>query len=302
MEERMRILNMLKEGKINSEDAARLLDALEEKQKESKHRHFIFQRPFGSAIGSGFQKHLMRDLENIPEIVSKAVSDCCSVAVDKVMETDEQTEQKFPLKDTIAIRSVSGDIEIEGDEKHNEIVLECCGGIQKNEELEKELIFNTLSSDLVVKTPVKVNVKAATVSGDVEIKNINGEIKCESVSGDCQAKNIAGKLSVKAVSGDIEIKEMAGDTNIKTASGDIDVALVEFNDVNIESKSGDITIGLSDKTDAILELESEEGEIEISIKSKYEKIEEKQGYVKIGLGNKSHTLYAKTYSGDIKIM
>jgi DUF4097 and DUF4098 domain-containing protein YvlB len=298
MEERMRILNMLKEGKINSEEAARLLDALEEKQSESKHRQFIFHKP----SMAGFQKHFMRDLENIPEIVSKAVSDCCSVAVGKVMENDEKTEQKFPFKDTVAIRSVSGDIEIEGDEKLNEIVLECCGGIQKNEELEKELIFNTLSSDLVVRTPVKVSVKAATVSGDVEIKNINGEIKCESVSGDCQAKNISGKINAKSVSGDLRIKEISGDVNMKTASGDVDLELVEFDTVKIESKSGDITIELPDKTDAILELESEEGEIEISIKGKYEKIEEKQGYVKIGLGDKSHALYAKTYSGDIKIM
>jgi len=294
MEERMRILNLVKEGKISAEEGLKLLDAIEQKSEEKRHKEFVFHMPhIPKAVFAGFGK--------FPEMVTKIVTDTCSAAVDKVMgESGEISERRLPAKEHVIIRAVSGDIEIKGSEQ-NEINLDACCGLQKIETKENELVLNMISNDIDLKVPTKTNISISSVSGDIECTEITGKLEVQTVSGDLELEKIVGKVKIKSASGDIEAKEFSGAIDIKTASGDIEVKFNEFEDSAIETKSGDISIILPTKIDAVVELFSEEGEVEISIDKSYEELEKKSGYLKIGLGDKTKKLYCHTKSGDIEL-
>jgi DUF4097 and DUF4098 domain-containing protein YvlB len=294
MEEKMRILNLLKEGKITTEEASSLLDALEQKSEEKRHKEFVFHMPhIPKAAFAGFGK--------FPEMVTKIVTDSCSAAVDKAMgESGEVSERRFAAKENVVIRAVSGDIDIEG-VKSSEITLDACCGLQKIEDKANELILNMISNDIDLKVPFKTNIRISSVSGDIECTEITGDLEVQTASGDLELEKIIGKVEIKSASGDIDVKEFSGAIDVKTASGDIEVEFSEFEDSSIETKSGDVSIVLPKKIDAIIELLSEDGEIEVSIDKSYEELEKKSGYLKIGLGNKTKKLYCHTKSGDIEL-
>lgn len=294
MEEKMRILNLLKEGKITTEEASSLLDALEQKSEEKRHKEFVFHMPH-------IPKAAFASFGKFPEMVTKIVTDTCSAAVDKVMgESGEISERRFPAKENVVIRAISGDVDIEGVQS-NEIALDACCGLQKIESKENELDLNMISNDIDLKVPTKTNIRISSVSGDIDCKEITGDLEVETVSGDLELEKIIGKVEIKSASGDIEANEFSGAIDIKTASGDIEVKFNEFEGSAIETKSGDISIVLPKKIDAVIELSSEDGEIEISIDKSYQELEKKSGYLKIGLGNKTKKLYCHTKSGDIEL-
>jgi len=294
MYEKMRILNLLKEGKITTEEASSLLDALEQKTEDKKHKEFVFHMPhIPKAAFAGFSK--------FPEMVTKIVTDSCSAAVDKAMgESGEISERRFSAKENVMIRAVSGDIDIEGTHS-SEIVLDACCGLQKIEDKENELILNMISNDIELKVPFKTNIRISSVSGDIECADITGNLEVQTASGDMKLEKVSGKVEIKSASGDIEVNELSGAIDVKTASGDIEIDFNEFKDSTIETKSGDVSIVLPKKIDAVIELFSEEGEIEISIDKSYEELEKKSGYLKIGLGDKTKKLYCHTKSGDIEL-
>jgi polyhydroxyalkanoate synthesis regulator phasin len=64
MEEKMRILNLLKEGKITTDEAARLLDAVDQKSEDKEHREHHIR----------FKKHFMPGIEVMPETITKAMA------------------------------------------------------------------------------------------------------------------------------------------------------------------------------------------------------------------------------------
>jgi DUF4097 and DUF4098 domain-containing protein YvlB len=290
----MRILNLLKEGKITTEEASSLLDALEQKTEDKKHKEFVFHMPhIPKAAFAGFSK--------FPEMVTKIVTDSCSAAVDKAMgESGEISERRFSAKENVMIRAVSGDIDIEGTHS-SEIVLDACCGLQKIEDKENELILNMISNDIGLKVPFKTNIRISSVSGDIECADITGNLEVQTASGDMELEKVSGKVEIKSASGDIEVNELSGAIDVKTASGDIEINFSEFENSTIETKSGDVSIVLPKKIDAVIELFSEDGEIEISIDKSYEELEKKSGYLKIGLGDKTKKLYCHTKSGDIEL-
>jgi len=303
MEEKMRILNLLKEGKITTDEAARLLDAVDKKSENEEHRAHQIR----------FKKHfmpVMPGIEVLPETVANAISNAMSkletTFADKekrfktvIHDDTECCNKQFSAKSSITIRTVSGDVDIKGGDQ-SEINLECCG-MMKNDERDKELLVSSVSEDIDIKTPEKINLSISAVSGDIDIENIIGNIECESVSGDLEATSITGKITFKSASGDIEINKLEGGVEVKGASSDIEIEYTEPDDSKIETKSGDVSITLPEKTNAILELYSEDGEINVDKIDKYEELDKSDGYLKIGIGKKTKTITVKTKSGDIEI-
>ena len=73
-----------------------------------------------------------------------------------------------------------------------------------------------IHADYCEKIIVNGNVKnVSTTSGDIECKDVTGDIK--GTSGDIQCGNIGG--SVQTISGDVKAENISG--NVKTLSGDI---------------------------------------------------------------------------------
>jgi DUF4097 and DUF4098 domain-containing protein YvlB len=303
MEEKMRILNLLKDGKITAEEAARLLDAVDQKSEEKAEREHHIR----------FKKHFIPGIEVLPETITKAMATAMSKLQENIAKLKEQEkkmkeniimvteceDKKYPAKSNVTVHTVSGDVEIEGG-SYSEISLDC-GGMRKDEERDDELVCSSVSEAIGLTTPEKINLSISTVSGDIDITNITGTIDCESVSGDLQLDNIIGKIIFKSASGDIEAHEFKGSVETKGASSDIEIDYLELDDSNIDTKSGDISITLPKKTDAIIEMYSDKGDIIIDDLHNFEELDKKEGYLKIGLGKQTKTVLLKTKSGDIEV-
>jgi len=130
----------------------------------------------------------------------------------------------------------------------------------------------------IVDVPKEISVSLSTTGGDLNIKDINGEIELVTAGGDVILKKLDGKISVKTLGGDInslnlegnidlfsaggdvECKNIIGNTKMKTMGGDIilevvkgivkgktfggDISINEFdgNTVKLESYGGDIDV------------------------------------------------------------
>jgi DUF4097 and DUF4098 domain-containing protein YvlB len=285
-EERGRILKLLEDGKIKAEEAARLIEAL---SKDETRKELLFHVPkFGRGLHKGF--------EVFPDVVSRTVKRAVETGIDERMR---EIVKKFPGKSEVAINAVSSDIEATGWEK-DEIIVESSGFGKTNEEANR-LDIETLSGDVKIKVPINTRLVLTTVSGDIEVEKIKSEFEIRTVSGDVELEDIEGVASINTISGDVEGKDLTGNFIVKSKSGDIDLSFRASDQGEFETASGDIAITLPKEANLILELESEEGDIDLDIPEPYEKIEEREGYMKIGLGDKKGKFLCQTASGDIEI-
>jgi len=85
-----------------------------------------------------------------------------------------------------------------------------------------------------------------TSSGDVEAKDIKGDIEIRAASGDTKLTNVVAAIDIKASSGDVEISnvEFTGASQFTLASGDIEVSLAKTSnyDLTFSTASGDMVI------------------------------------------------------------
>ena len=219
MNERLRILKLLEEGKVKAEEAERLLQALNEGEGRRKGHH-----------GWGF----LSSMESIPDIIGASMAGSFHNASGK-------EKMKFPRKKKIAFRGLSGDIEIQGEDTE-EIFVEK-DGMAKVSEDGNTLFIKAVSGDLRIETPRETDIELKGVSGDLDLQDLKGRIDISSVSGDIKGEGLSGSFLGDFVSGDIELEYDAVERiEIKSKSGDIEIKLdpkVEAT-LEIESKYGNI--------------------------------------------------------------
>lgn len=242
MEERLRILKLLEQGKINAEEAARLLEALSDRQG-------FEHRPYFS------RKMVMPDMEKIFETVNSAIATAFG-------ERGVQKELKFKGKKLLEISSVSGDIEVTGTDQPEMSIRATGSGFKRVREEDSEVKLHYLSNDLEVSLPKTAGLKLRTVSGDVRIKDYDGTCALNAVSGDVELKNIAGSLKLNTVSGDIEGKDLSAQIEIRTKSGDIGLDFSHVNSVDIETRTGDVELVIPKESSLTLSLVTGAGKIE----------------------------------------
>lgn len=217
MNERLSILKLLEQRKINAEEAARLLEALNEGETKKK-------GPFG----------FWHSMEVIPEMVSSAIAGSFKHATTK-------ENLQFPKKNKIDFKGISGDIEVIGED--TELISIQKDGFAKIKEEEHTLEIKAISGDVKIKTPKNIDLEIKGVSGNLDIYNLNGKIEIASVSGDITGKELSGSLKGEFVCGDVDLSYKEVDKiNIKTKTGDITLRLDKnaAAEVEVETKDGDI--------------------------------------------------------------
>lgn len=99
------------------------------------------------------------------------------------------------------------------------------------------------SVDYSVTVPPTAAVAAKTVSGDVTVSNVRGEVRAETVSGDVEVTNTPNLALAKTVSGDVRARDIAATSLIlSTVSGTVHATGLKVRTLDAGSVSGDLQL------------------------------------------------------------
>jgi hypothetical protein len=140
-----------------------------------------------------------------------------------------------------------------------------------------------IDTELRLKVPAGVRIKASGVSADVRVRGLKGEADLDSVSGDVavevgsarvRAHSVSGDVTVHApnaaeadaetVSGDLSIIA-GGDVGAKSVSGDVRVQARAVKELKAESVSGDLILDLDLGKDADVRAETLSGDVHLRV-------------------------------------
>lgn len=261
LNERLRILKLLEEGKITAEEAVRLLDALN--GGESRKRH-------GPLHAFSF----WHTMENIPDMVSSAMQDAF-----KHVSVAEKLE--YGKKSKIILKGVSGDIEIQGTD--TDAITIDKEGLAKVMENDDSLEVKTISGDMRITTPRSTQLEVRGVSGDIQLNGLSGILEIASVDGDINGKDLCGSLKINIV------------------SGDIDVHYRKVDHIEIHEKTGDVVLRLAKDIAVEIEIQTGEDEGEIECEFDLNDKIEKDNYLKGSINKGGGKIHIKNDYGDVSI-
>lgn len=172
---------------------------------------------------------------------------------------------KLPANGTIRIRTVSGDVKILGYDGSS-IVVE---GFKVGRDRDRVEILDMGSADRIdlserypesgsnnasvsfqVRVPRSVSYNFGSISslsGNVSLTDVTGQVRAVSVSGSVEVKNVSGLVSATSTSGNVDVYikkiEGSGDMRFFSVSGNVAVRAPANLDANVEmnTTSGSLT-------------------------------------------------------------
>lgn len=160
------------------------------------------------------------------------------------------------------------------------------------------------SVDYVITVPAGIAVALKSVSGNLTVANIRGEVRAEAVSGDVNITNTPNVAVAKTVSGNVIARDIGTETALvlSTVSGTVIGSGLKVRTLEAGSVSGDVRLSGS-QVDR-LEASSVSGNIEFDAPlakgGRYE-FTSHSGNVRVVLsGNTGFELDADTFSGSVR--
>lgn len=160
------------------------------------------------------------------------------------------------------------------------------------------------SVDYVIAVPAGATVALKSISGDINVTNIRGEVRAETVSGDVEIINTPNVALAKTISGDVTARDIGTQTTLvlSTVSGSVIGTGLKVRALEAGSVSGNVRL-VGSEIDR-LEAKSLSGSIEFNAPltkgGRYE-FTSHSGDVRIVLaGNTGFELDADTFSGSVR--
>ena len=244
-DEIMRILKLLEDGKINSEEAERLIGAMNEKGP----------RGFYVPVPPKMPKEFLDKMENIPEQIGRAVSTAFGAM------GANGGKRIFRGMKKIEIKVVSGDIEIVPSEE--DITIDGSAWPMKSNIEDETLLIKCVNGDFTAELPNDLEGRISLVSADLSARDLRGNIQLQDISGDIELDSCSGEWDIRSVSGDVEGRGLTGRFGIKTKSADVDLDISDEGKFDIETISGDIEITIPEGSKVSINVASEKGEVNI---------------------------------------
>ena len=160
------------------------------------------------------------------------------------------------------------------------------------------------SVDYVIAVPPNATVALKSISGDISVTNVKGEVRVETVSGDVTVTGTPNVAIAKTISGDVTARDVSTETSLllSTVSGTVIATGIKARSLEAGSVSGDVRLAGSEieRVDA----KSLSGNIEfdapLSKGGRYEFVSH-SGNVRIVLsGSTGFELDADTFSGNVR--
>ena len=102
----------------------------------------------------------------------------------------------------------------------------------------------SMSIDYTITVPQSASVALRTVSGDVAVNGVRGEVRAETVSGDVEVIATPNLALAKAVSGDVRARDIGAQSTLtlSTVSGTVYATALKVRTLEAGSVSGDIDL------------------------------------------------------------
>lgn len=158
--------------------------------------------------------------------------------------------------------------------------------------------------DYTINVPSGARTSIRTVSGDVRVTNVRGELRAESVSGDIVTSGATRLSLVKSVSGDVEVNDGSTDSEVtvNTVSGNLSARGLKARSIDLDSVSGDVL--LTDVQCERADVKSVSGNIEFSgslARNGRYQMNSHSGLLRFAVdGNTGFELEATTFSGNVR--
>ena len=148
--------------------------------------------------------------------------------------------------------------------------------------------------------------KISSASGDVEIRQVAGEINGRSASGDVTVEDVQGNINASSASGNVRVTKATGTVNAHSASGDVEVDLAGIKgtgSMEFTSASGDVRVKAPASLDADVDMSCISGDIKTDFALQVEKAEHGPRRAAHGrLGSGSRTVKIRSASGDVSLV
>jgi DUF4097 and DUF4098 domain-containing protein YvlB len=95
--------------------------------------------------------------------------------------------------------------------------------------------------EYILDLPVSTSTAARTLGGNLNVKNLTGELDLATAGGDLILQQLNGKLTAKTAGGDLKVSDLEGSLSLYTAGGDISSKNL-VGDVHLETAGGDISL------------------------------------------------------------
>ena len=126
------------------------------------------------------------------------------------------------------------------------------------------VIAKTMTGDIGV-SGVRGEVEAGTMRGAIDVTDATDRIELENAAGDITVRQVTGTIRLQALSGEIDVRQASGDVEVETVSGDIVMAGIVSRFVRSESTSGDIEFDGGIDTTGRYEFRSHSGDVRIDV-------------------------------------
>jgi DUF4097 and DUF4098 domain-containing protein YvlB len=160
------------------------------------------------------------------------------------------------------------------------------------------------SVDYVIAVPPTTTVTLKSISGDISVTNVKGEVRVETVSGDVNVTGTPNVAIAKTISGDVTARDVSTETSLllSTVSGTVIATGVKARSLEAGSVSGDVRLVGSEIER--LDAKSLSGNIEfdapLSKGGRYEFVSHSGNVRVVVSGNTGFELDADTFSGNVR--
>jgi DUF4097 and DUF4098 domain-containing protein YvlB len=155
-----------------------------------------------------------------------------------------------------------------------------------------------------ITAPAGTSVTAKSVSGNVSVKDLSGEVAIESVSGDVTIENASRVAAAKTVSGDVRITNAMLDSGLEASSVSGDVVLNRARATRLTLATVSGTVSAQDVDCPRVELQAVSGDVDYSGRlargGRYE-LTSHSGNIRLSpAGDTGFELTANSFSGSVR--
>lgn len=224
---------------------------------------------------------------------------------------------------SINVRNVSGDVVVIGYEGETVLVL----GFKEGHDRDQVWVEDNSAGnnvDVRVRYPencrcnasIRFEVKVprgsykfdaiSSVSGDVEVTGVSGELRAKSVSGNVTVRGVTGSVNASSVSGNVHVGENNGTVSGKSTSGNVEVEIAQLigaGDMEFASVSGNVRVKLPANLDADVRISTLSGGLKTDFPLNIEEPEHGPGRKANGrVGGGSRNLKLSSTSGNVSLL